>query len=238
MSVHAQSDVRVASIGAAGAPGVLSGTHLDGYGDLVNQYAAQYQLDPNFFLAYVLWENAFMAENANYPVEAVANNNPFDILCVNARYNNGNGPHGGAEVCGDPSGNQFAIDCINPGNGWCYTRYPSLGIGVQAAFWQANVWYTRDNITPEWGPMLLIAGWGPGNVGPICTTASGYATQYPPGSAPPVCDPPYVYDPVSGGCILPPGAPAPTDNVSLAAIAAGVGLLGAALVYGRRFAFP
>jgi hypothetical protein len=221
MTITATSDVRVRTISDTGVAAVLSGTHLDGYGPTVVQYATQYQVDPNYFLAYTKWENLFLSVLPNYPPQAVAMNNPFDILCVNAPCNDGNCPHVYNPSCGDPSGNQFATGCVNPGNGWCYTAYPDLTTGIQAAFWQANVYYTRDGIAPTWGAMLAAAGFAAVTIPNILADANTWANSYPyQGSTANPCGTGLVWDPVSQTCL-----PAQILPVNLAAALAGVGLL-------------
>jgi len=224
MTITATSDVRTRTISDAGVAAVLAGTHLDGYGPTVVQFATQYDVDPNFFLGYVLGESGFMSYDEPNHANFVGMNNPFDILCVNAPCNTGHCPHSPNFSCGDPSGNQFATGCVNPGNGWCYTAYPTLAIGIEAAFWQANTWYTRDGPAPTWGALLAVAGFGPGNVTTITAAATSWASQYPyvPGPLPGPCGPGLIWDPVSQTCVsaqtFPPG-------VNVGAALAGAGLL-------------
>lgn len=229
MTIGTGSSVQAVTISQAGIFAIMAPTPVADLASAVAEAAQTYGIDPNFFLAYVTDENAFGAGNtfsARY-------HNLFDIVCVNSRYNFGNGPHGFEENCGEPSGNQFASGCSNPGNGWCYTQYPDGRTGVDAAFWQANRWIpTYGN---SWAALLGVAGFSGGLLADVLAHANSYAAQYPPGIGPPppLCDPPYVYDPVSGGCILPTD-PLPLPEPALAAIAVGLGILGAALVFGWR----
>lgn len=219
--ITASSNVRTYTMSDAGVQAILSGTHLAPNVSSVIQYAAQYQIDPNFFLAYSKWENGFMAVSLGYPQVAVDMNNPFDIICVNAPCNEGNCPGGVNLSCGDPSGNQFANGCVNPGNGWCYTAYPDLATGIEAAFWQTNVWITRDGYAPTWGSLLSVAGFGAETIPNILADANSWATQYPfVGTPPNTCGPGLVWDSLTQSCV-----PVETFAASVGAALAGAGLL-------------
>ena len=207
MTISPTSSVRPVTISDDGVRAVLAGTHLASVADAVIQYAQQYNVDPNFFLGYLKYESGFM--DGYNPVNAaafLANNNPGDILCVNSYgCNYGNCPDVLTDPCGDPSGNNFAVDCVNPGNGWCYTRYPDLATGVQAFFWQVNYWITNDGITDSWQATLETAGFGPGNVTEIVNDCNAWSAQYPPGTGgtpqPQPCPAGTVPDPTTGGCV-------------------------------------
>lgn len=205
MTISPTSSVRPVTISNDGVRAVLAGTHLASVADQVIQYAQQYAIDPNFFLGYVKYENGFMDGYGGNVSAWLANNNPFDIVCVNAYgCNYGKCPDVLTDPCGDPSGNNFAVDCVNPGNGWCYTRYPDLATGVQAALWQTNFWITNDGIADSWQSLLETAGFGPGNVTEIVNDCNAWSAQYPPssgGPSPTQCPPGYTYDSSTGTCI-------------------------------------
>ena len=109
MSIDATSDIRIQSISADGVRAILAGTPLESYADDVIRLANQYGLDANWALSYIKFESGYLTS-------AIAShaNNPFDILCNRGLWG--------------------VVDCYEPGNGYSYSVFPSIGIGLEAGF--------------------------------------------------------------------------------------------------------
>ena len=216
-AITGSSDARIVTISDAGVRAVLNGTPLGPFAGAVIQYAHQYGIDPNFFLAYVKFENDFCSPPPNGNTFSFADANPYDIVCVRSC----DGSCSGVGNCGDPSGNNFAVDCQTPGNRRCYAVYPNMPTGIQAAFWQTAYWITPDGFAPTWASLLGVAGWGPGNIPEITAQATIWSNQYPPtGGGGGGCPPDYYLD-NNGNCVYVPPA---TEPLVIAGVL-GLGLL-------------
>jgi hypothetical protein len=208
--IDASSDVRTVTISPAGIAAILAPTPMAGLDGVVGQYATQYNLDPNFFLSYVQWENAFLRPGTI----GAAGNNPFDVTCV----------------CGGSPG-PFATGCVQyPGNSLCFNVYPSPTVGIQGAFEWASRWVAVANY--QWGPLLDIAsGNSPVFKANVLGQGNVNATLYPPSP----CGPGFHWDNSVGGCV----ADQPPDLTGSTLIAAlvGVGLLAGSYYVWNGFSF-
>ncbi len=139
-TVAPDTSIRAFTISSEGVNAILSATPLAPYADTLLSLARQYQIDPNWALSYIRWENDFGRANTF----SLEHNNIWDILCV----------RGTPGICGNPQ-NWGASDCRDPGNGYCYAVYPTMEIGLEAGF---RLWnYYVEQGWDTWEKSLAVA---------------------------------------------------------------------------------
>lgn len=158
--VDRNTDIRGRTISSAGVREKMDPTPMRDYANLLLAFSEEYNIDPNWSLAYIQWESAFLRPDTI----AAHCNNPYDLLC-----------HAGHE-------------CYAPGNGYSYAYYPTVEVGIEDGLSNFKTYVDRGWVT--WFSSLSVALCGvPGGcasdwVDKVIATGNENAAKWPydPGS--------------------------------------------------------
>lgn len=155
MTVTADSPITIQTVSPQAALDKLAGTPLEPWTQVFIAMAESYRIDLNWVLSYLQWETGFGSAGPGGRHFSMEYNDPWDFLC---------GVPGGD--CGPPLG-EGAIDCHRAPNGYCYSVFPTMEVGIEAGYknWVRYVnngwstWFTSLSVALCGNPSGCSGGW-------------------------------------------------------------------------------
>ena len=126
----------------------FANTPLKGYEEVFIELSSLYRIDPNWALSYLQWESGF----AKSAIGLANPTNPWDILCYPGQWS----AVGEYRVWNEAEGKEY-----------CYAKYGSIRIGLEAGFRLWNNYLERGYNT--WHQSLSIV---------LCGNPAGCASQW------------------------------------------------------------
>ncbi len=148
MPIGPDSLITVQSVSPQAAFDKLAGTPMQPYAQLFIDLSLAYNIDLNWILSYLQWENGFGAANDIFSTH----HDPWDLLCSC-----------GSGNCSYPG----CIGCRLASNGYCYYAFDNNENGIQAGYinWQSyvargwNTWFNSLSVALCGNPNGCSSGW-------------------------------------------------------------------------------